>query len=152
MNYKIEIEYHTGNSFNSYDTKQTLEPIWTNSDICKKNLKNIKEHFDFGKEIETSEDILNLYHLHLDKPWFVKGKKDNVIIKNRNKIAHIDTVKLIDKRQYSVIHNISDSQSCINLILDNGDLLQMYCFWIGYFERLIGAKIIPDTSDMEFYV
>lgn len=42
--------------------------------------------------------------------------------------------------------------SSIILLLDNGKEWQFWPQWIGYFESLQGAEIIPDESDMKFEI
>lgn len=47
MKYKIEVDYTTGNSFNSYDEVDCLEHEWANYEIAVQNLERIKTHYEW---------------------------------------------------------------------------------------------------------
>lgn len=128
--YTIKVDYHTGDSFNSYDTDTTLSGKWE-LDVAKENLRRIKAHYkaysnknnyysmsmhEEGSKVE--EDISN-------EPWYREGKYQG---------AWEHTIVLTDNEGSRVEHS---------------------CPWIGYFERLIGASIVADEdeeNDMAFTV
>lgn len=43
--YTIKVSYYTGNSFNTYDTEQTVGLLWENKELARKALRAIKEHY-----------------------------------------------------------------------------------------------------------
>ncbi len=47
--YKIQVNYETGNSFGRNDTSTILKYTWTDKEIAKENLLYIKEHYDIIK-------------------------------------------------------------------------------------------------------
>ena len=135
MKYKIEISYHTDDSFSSHDTTDVLELEWNNLDVSKKNLKAIQEHYEFYQKLNgwrlNSLDRQGFCKEVSDKEWFVLNERE------------ID-----GEKQY-------DSGSCgrqMYLEADNGNKMQLHCFWTGYFEQLQGAEILVDESDMKFEV
>lgn len=136
MPYTIEYTYVTGDSYNSYEKIGVLEVEWETVELAKANLQRIKEHYKWykfccenmrdlslGRIDVTDEDFVPIPFWH-----FAKSMSYKEIAK---KIAY-----------YS-----------INLKLDNGNEFQFNCPWTGYFERLIGAKVITvGDTDMEFTV
>jgi len=50
MEYKIEISYRTGNSFNTDDCIDLIEYDWTDLDKAKESLKRIENHYKFYEE------------------------------------------------------------------------------------------------------
>lgn len=134
MKYKIKVDYSTGDSFKHYDTSSYLELEFDNLDIAKENLARIKAHYTMYKE-------LNGYNYSWDNKKtkseiFDHYKRENWFVNTLNRRGEID-----DMAQY-----------CINLIADNGNTMQMSCFWCGYFETLNGAEIEIDNSDMKFTI
>jgi hypothetical protein len=148
MEYKIKITYRTGNSFGSHTETEYLGLSWKNLDIAKENLQFINEHHNLnnlsGKKLEKA--IL----LNKNKPWFVLNEniyyKDKKITKKQE-----EELKLIDNNLDNFKYKINsyDYEYCIKLKADNGNFMQMSCFWVGYFESILSAKIEVDTSDME---
>ena len=54
MKHKIEINYNTGNSFNTErGVKDTLDLEWDDLNVAKENLKRIKEHYTLYKELNS---------------------------------------------------------------------------------------------------
>ena len=122
--YSIEVSYQTGDSFGSQDTSDVLEITWDNLEIAKRNLKAIKDHYEmYGK--------LNGYNF---------GSKDT-----RQKI-----VGQYSREPWFVNDDRSHFHGSLKLEADNGNYMQLYAMWCGYFETLHGAEIITDDSDMKF--
>lgn len=150
--YKIRINYKTGNSFGSHNESDLLEIDWDNFDIAKENLQAIKDHYTkVYREIETSysarKDNQEICKQYQNEWWFVKILKP----------YRISTDDAISEKQKSKYQNDWENRfddymasNCIKLKTDRGNIMQMSCFWCGYFETLIGAKIEVDESDTEF--
>ena len=120
ITYKIRLHYSTGDSFNTYDTNDYLEMEWKNSDIVEKNLERIKEHYEYVKS-------KNRY------PY----KGEQVI--NRPTWLNIKKHRWPDDENYT-----------INLLTDEGEEWQVYCFWMGYFEHLQYAEIVTSFPTYKF--
>lgn len=120
--YDIKVFYHTGDSFNSYDTDTTLSSAkgW-DVETAKKNLKIIKEHYEA-----------------------VSNRNNYVAIgKNENKLLEA----LKEKPWYTG----KCWEYGMNLYENDGTLTHFSISWTGYFERLIGAELIKqDISDSEW--
>ncbi len=120
--YKIKYYYHTGDSFTSEDKENVLEFEWKNLDIVKECLKRIKEHYKWYENKEKS------YHLKEDK--IEKPEWHNVKVEK---------------------YMLSNQHCLLNLPMDNGNEIQFWPPWIGYFEMLYGAEIIMNSdNDMKF--
>jgi hypothetical protein len=65
MEYKILIEYKTGNSFGYHKTEDYLELTWSNLDIATENLLAIKEHYEMQNDENRDK--------YKDKEWYVKN-------------------------------------------------------------------------------
>lgn len=142
--YRIKIDYSTGNSFGSSDTSDYLELEWDELDIAKENLKAIKEHYKFKNKI--TQEICKYFENNF---WFVKEYQLYSISKNQA-IEENKKHKYPNDTEYR--YDMYYVKQCINLKADNGNLMRISCFWIGYFENLIGAKIEIDESDLEFTI
>ena len=129
--YTITARYQTGDSFNSYDTSDTLEAKWT-LDVAKENLKRIKEHY------KAYQDRNNYYSMSFHKegesilekiknePWFYEDKDETY----RNSWT------------FSVV-----------LLENDGSSKEYPTSWTGYFERLYGANIAAlEEDDMSFEI
>lgn len=125
MKYQILLKYSTGDTFNTYDTEDTLELSWGNLDIAKDNLKRIQEHYKVYKlysEVSgwrskyLEKDEVELFESRKTKDWFVT-----------------------DKDHYT-------EQYGIKLKADNGNDWQINAFWCGYFEHLESVEIIMDKN------
>ena len=119
--YLIKYYYHTGDSFTSVDKEDVLEFQWKNLDIAKECLRRIKEHYLWYQSIENYRFVED----KVDKPeWH------NVKIER---------------------HFKSNEHCLLNLPMDNGNEIQFWPPWIGYFEMLYGAEIITSVdTDMKF--
>ena len=123
--YKIKIDYQTGNSLHQHDTHDFLELSWDNLEIARENLKAIALHYQMYKELEyeySLDDKYEVLNKYSNNWWFVEADRYN------------------------------ESQHCMKLKADNGNLMQQSNFWCGYFELLYGAEIKSDTNDMKFTV
>lgn len=123
--YCIEIYYNTGNSFGSHEDRDIIPLSWENIDIAKENLNRIKEHNEFVNELNDST-----------------YKIDNT----RSRSEIIDS---ISNRDWAVLTNEYESEIYIMLMKDSGEFTKVHCFWVGYFESIISAKIIINDKDIE---
>jgi len=157
MKYKIKYVYKTGNSFNTYTDEGELEIDWTDLSVAKQNLKRIKEHYDFYKEInsyfsdKTDEELIEE---NKSKDWFYtekrliayeEGKKEDYCVIDKK-----ETKKWKD--QGYIIDTIISKDSATNYLIlytDENKPFQFWPQWCGYFETLISAEIIPDENDMK---
>src|ERR1035437_7356165 len=151
--YKIQISYSTGNSFGSHDAKDVLEISWNDLNVAKYNLKYIKEHYmmqdDINKNWKQKQTKEQWNEECTDKPWYVF---QNVLLQNGCVIDEKDKHKY-DSKTLKYVANDDLAQNCIKLYTDNGNVFQISCFWIGYFEQLHSAKIIMnEDNDLEFNV
>lgn len=126
MNYEIEVDFTTGNSFDSERTTDTVGAIWFSLKTAKVALQHIKEHYEAVKAYELADSSRNRFRKEYtfdikdyeDKPWF-----------DEETAWHC----------------------CLKVPVDNGEPQLISAFWIGYFEALHGAKIITTgDTDMEF--
>jgi len=149
--YKILISYGTGDSFNNYDTTSFIELEWDNLDVAKENLKAIREH-DNMCELANAwrtkfEDKVKYYQDNEDKFWFVSDSKP---LHNKNKCYHAMADYKKSPDDFTLVPDDYSAQHLIKFKADNGNLMQIQAFWVGYFERFMGAEIITDDSDMKF--
>ena len=122
--FTIHVDYHTGDSFHSYDTDTTLSGEWS-LEVAKENLKRIKEHY-------TAYQIRNNYF--------------SIALQDKAKKLEGD---ISSKSWYTGNY----WEYSVNLLENDGTKKEYHCNWIGYFERLIRAEIIsitPEDSDMVF--
>ena len=77
---------------------------------------------------------------------------NKLIEKSQKKIDYEDLLKIYGNSEWFV--SVKNSECQINLQLDNGNYMTMYCYWMGYFEELISAEITIDNDfdDMKFEV
>lgn len=135
MEYKIEYDYYTGNSFGSEDSTGVLELEWKDLQVAKDNLKRIQEHWRYYKSKERIRDSYSQTQV----------------------VNELEIVSTVEKEQPDwYVKPEGDYKShnhhCIILYTDNGKPWQIWCPWCGYFEGLYGAKIINAESDLEFTV
>ena len=154
MKYEIKIKYSTGNSFGSKDTSDVLELSWDNFDIAKENLKAIKNHYkNVYQQIENSygsqKDNQEICKKYENEWWFVKTTKPYSI---SNDCAVDEKYNKENQNDVEYRFDTYLASNCIKLKADNGKLMQMSCFWCGYFERLQGAEIIIDRCDTKFTI
>lgn len=124
--YCIEVYYNTGNSFGSMEDRDIIPLSWENIDIAKENLNRIKEHNEFVNELNDST-----------------YKIDNT----RSRSEIIDSRS---NKDWLVLTNDEyESENYIMLMKDSGEFTRVYCFWVGYFESIISAKIIINNEDTE---
>ena len=123
MYYEIEIDYTTGNSFNSERLTETVGCAWPNLNMAKLALQNIKEHYAAVNAYEEHSNSYSRHNIKFDmkaieqKHWFCKDYWTGGLL----------------------------------LAISHDETQRVSAFWIGYFETLHGAKIISSgDSDMEF--
>lgn len=151
MEYKYQIKYYytTGDSYNTYDTEDTLELEYNNIDIAKANLIRIKEHYEQYKDLDrwsdkTEEEVFN-YNKYKD--WFVN--KPLLIAYEKDKEPHYWAIDENQKERclregYETKYKINRDVAKHQLILytDDNKPYQLYAPWCGYFEILNSAEII----------
>ena len=111
--YKIKYSYRTGDSFHSEDREDILDEIeWSELENAEAALERIREHYEWYES-------LNGYSFRRDKvkrpEWHEKEVDNKDPFTNRN---------------------------LITLKLDNGNHVQFWAPWCGYFETLYGAEIV----------
>lgn len=159
MNYKIEYRYQTGNSFGHETLSEVLDFEWEIFHNAKENLQRIKEHYDMysalsdvGKyswqKFKTREEVLKLYE---DKDWYAVSELKAWYPDTNGNLFRIDPSERHEKDKIVYLPDFDIVQNCLRLKLDNGNFVQFWAPWCGYFERLFGAKIIlPKNNDLEF--
>lgn len=150
MEYKIVIDYRTGDSFKNEDVIETLDLTWTLLDVAKENLQFIKEHYiqyqnlndyNYGKLKKTREETYDL-----NKEWFV-NEPVLFSIKNNNLITEKDKKRLGDGNwEYRPDPHLAEI--CLYLKTDTGKKMRMKAFWCGYFEQLYSAEIEIDKTNL----
>lgn len=126
MTYIIEVTYKTGYSGKSWIENKELEIQFQDPQIAINNLNRIIQHGLISNEIKGSyynekdeEKIFN--YLKANYEWFDSDK---------------------NQKYYHVLQSL-------NLILENGNKLQISAFWRGYFERFISASIKKPQENEE---
>lgn len=115
--YKIKVFYETGDSFGRNDTHTILEPEWKNLDVVKENLKRIKTHYKIYERLDRN------YSWRKEEQFDEKKLPDYVVYDKKNNWLNL------------------------KLLLDNGNEMQIYTGWCGYFEQLYGADIIIEKDE-----
>ena len=121
--YHIEYSYRTGDSFGTQDHEDVLEYEWNDLEKAKESLARIKEHYT----------------------WY--ESKEN----------HYGREKKVEEPSWHKIsgeHAQLGGEHCIlNIPMDNGNEVQFWPPWCGYFESLYGASIVSDEDDdMSFQI
>lgn len=76
--YKIKVYYETGDSESSSNISDIVEIDWNDLDIAKENLKRIKEHYLWYKEINRYRQHKSLEY---SEPEWHKGIKEDYLFK-----------------------------------------------------------------------
>ena len=112
--YKIKYDYQTGDSFHTEEREDLLEYEWMDLDVAKECLKRIREHYKWYQSLEN--------HYSFRKEEIVKPTWHNIDMSN------------------FIIR--TDEHYLMNMPLDNGNEIQFWPPWCGYFEHLHGAEIV----------
>lgn len=118
--YIIKFYYSTGNSFKIQDEEDCLEMSWNNLDIAKENIKAIKEHYQMYEKLD-----------------------DFRYDRNKLKESNKDKWWFVDTDYYPF-------DECMKLKADNGNLMQQWNPWCGYFETLYSIEIEVNDPEMKF--
>lgn len=118
--YTIKVDYKTGNSFKIYDTSTTLDSEW-NLLVAKENLRRIKDH-------HTAYDNKNNYF---------------------SMSLHAEGLSITKSIENAPWYYDKDWENYIMLLENDGTCKKYSCEWIGYFESLIGASIVPSKSEAD---
>lgn len=127
--YRIKIEYQTGNSFGSYTETSYLDISWDDLEVAKENLQAIRQHWDYYSDLDSYNPKKSRQQWEKDlknyRWWFVgpEDYKDDFCRRNLMKLKG-----------------------------DNGETMQQWNFWCGYFEELIGASIEECQGEMSFKI
>lgn len=131
IEYRIKVNYQTGDSFGYNDTEEIIDMGWKNLDIAMENMMNIKTHYENIYIPLNSHYYKRKYKLNDDQIF------DNITEKYRDKdffvLGNDESPDGLDK------HYI---ENCIKLKLDNGRYVQISNFWCGYFETLYSLEIV----------
>jgi hypothetical protein len=158
MKYKIEINYNTGDSYQTeHGLKEFLELDFEDLSVAEKNLERIKEHYLMYLELNEYfvKDYKSILNRYADKDWFVK---DYILIafkketpNNYNAISAKDEERYINNGyEISKILNKSKAEHSIILFADNGNQFQISPFWVGCFESLNSIEIVTKFLKYEF--
>jgi hypothetical protein len=122
--YKIKYTYQTGDSFHTEEREDLLEYEWMDLDTVKECLKRIREHYKWYQSLENSYSFRKE---EVEKPKWHNVKVEKYIMSN---------------------------QHCLmNMPMDNGNEVQFWPPWCGYFEHLHSAEIVIEgDTDMKFEV
>ena len=123
--YKIEVVYTTGNTFGSNEeTREIDDVLFEDLESAKIGLQYIAEHKKLVDKVEggwhtTDADRKAALEEIASKPWALKSEYSN---------------------NYSFSLQLPVSK-------DRPDMVEIYCFWMGYFERLHTARIVDAGRD-----
>lgn len=128
--YSIEINYSTGDSFGSNLCTDELEINWNNPDNAYKALELITDHYKLYEEVENDSS----YASHKKKKELYKKAKKSEWCQNAlKKCPKLDT-------------GPDDMVFCsIGLETDDGEIVIISPYWIGYFETLHSARVVSST-------
>lgn len=119
--YTIEVEYRTGNSFNTEELTECIGLVWEDKELARKALASLKEHYNLYKEGEAfipKRPADQIEKEAMTKEWWLKS----------------------DLSDYKTYH--SWWYYC-SVRMDNGDWRNLPTgMWCGYFERLHSARVV----------
>lgn len=127
MTYIIKVDYTTGNSFGTEEViGEEVDPFeWESLEVAKINLKRIKEHYEWK----------TLYNKWENRAYGAPKKKPEP-----------PSWRKVKTTDWSSTREISD---LMNFVLDNGEEVQFWPPWCGYFETLNSAQITYKDNDNE---
>lgn len=125
MKYNIEIDYSTGNTFGLHDEIRIIEDlIFEDIESAKEALQIIKKHKDMTSSVQgymsDEERTIKNHELSI-QPWAVKSNFGG---------------------GYNFQFKVRTSK-------DSGEWVNVYAFWMGYFENLNEARIINADADSD---
>lgn len=131
MTYLIHVEYTTGDSFNTYETEETIEYPWHDFRIVSENLHRLEEQNRYYEMLhsyscdKTRDEILTEW---AHQPWAVSSIKIN---EDPDRWMETTENRKIGVNTFSVF-----------LLKDDGTEFQMSTSsWTGYFESVHGFSI-----------
>lgn len=114
----------------------------------------IQVRYITGHSLKSEEDIriLDLEWSNLDIA------KENLQAIKEHYQFYTEINEVASKKDYAELVNkyknkwwfVKDSKSSMKLKADNGNTMQQYNFWCGYFERLLEASIVG--GDLSFKI
>jgi hypothetical protein len=117
MMFTIDIEYVTGDTFQSYETKEAVGHLWANQEAAQESLERILAHKAavHDHEFRYRHKPQSFDERYKNEPWFVS---------------------LSDKPEWN------DSwKYFVKVVGDQGEPVIIYAFWMGYFESLLDAYL-----------
>lgn len=134
--YTIEVDYTTGNSFNSERQTEEIGLVFTTKELARKALLVIKEHYALHEEIDSYGKTRDYKEIDKDgnsRQWCVDGV-------SCYKARYSGTPCGGDTWRYHVAVEVSE-----------GELRELNVgMWSGYFETLHSARIISVGNDEDF--
>jgi hypothetical protein len=127
--YDIEITYKTGNSFGSHTEVDLLHIPVSSIETAKINLARIKEHYKiYDKKHNSYRSPSEQLQIKLPDFYISEYYETNSKTNKKYK-CECDGIKfLTDSTEHEVIGP----------------------FWIGYFERLLSARVVVVGDELEF--
>ena len=113
MEYKIRVEYSTGDSFRTYKTHEDVDYDWKNEDIVKENAKAIIAHYKAYESVHNSWSNKKPDIENIKKQWWYNEPSF--------KGDTIDAGMLLK--------------------LDDGTTVKYCCDWCGFFETLHSVEV-----------
>lgn len=125
--YSIVITYDTGNSFHKeHDVERKIEKIeWDRLDKAKQALKDLEEHY---------------FCVHVITKEFNAGSEDRENAEENAK----NSLWCSDISEKGIGRGLWHHE--IMLEDDDGERHSVSCFWVGYFESMVGADIIENRD------
>ena len=118
--FTIQVTYTTGNSFGSEEVTEEIGLVWKDIELAKNALQSIREQY-FLADDNSSLNYKACDALALTFEW----------------ARQLDNIGLYST---SWRHSIA-------VLMDDGTYRQLSTSWIGYFERLDKAKVVPVSVD-----
>lgn len=125
MAYVIEYYYQTGNSFGSENLTEILEFEFDTYEIAEKAFNRIEEHWEWCYSVETQ----HIFKKEVKEPsWLTE-----IISTRKGKLDWFE-------KQHTVVIPVGDGTKTV----------QFSAPWCGYFERLLGIRILFKGKERTF--
>ena len=128
--YTIEVEYQTGDSFNTERVSEQIGLVWEDKDLARKALQSIKEHYKLQQELDSynwkksRRSDEEIYAEVRSKGWYKNCPDPSGDKKNHWHAMWFCCAELDDGSFRAIPTNM----------------------WIGYFEKLHSAKVVVEDS------
>lgn len=121
MAWTIRIHYTTGDSFGSERTKDELGMAWESLDKAIDGLKAVRDHYNAIQDVQRT-----------------RNPSEREIVRSK----YLPEYWAVESSDFDFEYNL-------NMVKDDGTLHKVYAFWMGYFEQLHQAEIVPYGGDNE---